>query len=266
MRTGGGDGWNFWLLTGIQDDGQLYPDFDGFRIVTPSSTATLLASAAQQMGGGGGGDVTPPTTPGTPTASAVTATGATLSWTASTDTGGSGVAGYNAYRRQGTNDTLLTQSTTNSVALSNLSPATQYVVVVRARDVAGNLSAASATVTFTTLSDTTGGRCRVVYSASNWGGTPGFTANVTITNTSTATLTGWTLAFTFPAGQRVTDGWSATWTQSTGSANVTAVNMPWNGNLAPNASTGVGFNGSFTGTSNPAPTAFTLNGNTCSTS
>jgi mannan endo-1,4-beta-mannosidase len=46
VRNGGGDGWNFWLLTGIQDDGQLYPDYDGFRVVTPSSTATVLATAA----------------------------------------------------------------------------------------------------------------------------------------------------------------------------------------------------------------------------
>jgi mannan endo-1,4-beta-mannosidase len=86
---------------------------------------------------------------------------------------------------------------------------------------------------------------------------------VTITNTGAAALTGWTLAFTFGAGQRVSEGWAATWTQPAGSANVTAVNMPWNGNLAPNASTGIGFNGSFTGTANPAPVSFTINGNTC---
>ncbi|HEV8559840.1 MAG TPA: cellulose binding domain-containing protein [Actinophytocola sp.] len=266
LRMGSaGGGFMFWLLTGIQDDGQLYPDFDGFRVVTPSGTATVLTNAANQMSGGSG-DVTPPTTPGTPTASAVTATGASLAWTASSDGSGSGLAGYSVYRRQGTTDTLLSNSTTNSTTLTGLTPATQYQIVVRARDNAGNLSAASGAVTFTTLPDTTGGRCRVVYQSSNWGGTPGFTANVTITNTGTATVTGWTLAFTFPAGQRVTDGWSATWSQAAGSANVTAVNLDWNRTLAPNASVGIGFNGSFTGTSNPAPTAFTLNGNTCSTS
>jgi hypothetical protein len=41
--------------------------------------------------------------------------------------------------------------------------------------------------------------------------------------------------------------------------------MSWNGVLAPGASTSIGFNGSYTG-SNPTPTAFTLNGATCSTS
>ncbi|MFL6144592.1 MAG: cellulose binding domain-containing protein [Labedaea sp.] len=263
LRTGGGDGFNFWILTGIQDDGQLYPDFDGFRVVTPSSTATVLANAAQQMGGGTGGDPTPPTMPGTPTVSGVTATGASLTWTASTDTGGSGLAGYNVYRRQGTTDTLLTQSTANSAALTGLTPATQYVLVVRARDGAGNLSTASAAATFTTLPDTSGGSCRVTYNASNWGGGNGFTANLTLVNTGTTTVNGWTLGFAFTAGQRVSlPGWSASWAQADGSATVTATNLDWNRTLAAGGSTSFGFNATFTGT-NPAPASFTLNGNTC---
>uniref|UniRef100_UPI002023A639 extracellular catalytic domain type 1 short-chain-length polyhydroxyalkanoate depolymerase n=1 Tax=Acrocarpospora catenulata TaxID=2836182 RepID=UPI002023A639 len=95
-------------------------------------------------------DTTPPTTPGTPTASNITSSGATLTWTASTDTGGSGLAGYNIYRRQGTTDTLIAQSTTNSVNLTGLTASTQYQVLVRARDGAGNLSGNSAVATFTT--------------------------------------------------------------------------------------------------------------------
>jgi mannan endo-1,4-beta-mannosidase len=264
VRTGGGDGFNFWILTGVQDDGQLYPDFDGFRVVTPSSTATVLANAARQMSGGGG-DTTPPTSPGTPNATGVTSTSAGLAWAASTDSGGSGLAGYNVYRRQGATDTVLVQSTTNSATLTGLTPATQYQVLVRARDGAGNISGPSATVTFTTLPDTGGGTCRVTYQASNWGGSDGFTANVTIANLGTSAINGWTLAFTFQAGQRVTlPGWSATWMQAAGSATVTATNLSWNANIAPNTSVGTGFNGTFTG-ANPAPAAFTINGNTCST-
>ena len=38
-------------------------------------------------------DTTAPSVPGTPVASAITSTSATPSWTASTDTGGSGLAG-----------------------------------------------------------------------------------------------------------------------------------------------------------------------------
>lgn len=44
-----GDGDHFWILTGIQDDGTLYPDYDGFRVTTPSSTATLLTQHARQL-------------------------------------------------------------------------------------------------------------------------------------------------------------------------------------------------------------------------
>ena len=67
----------------------------------------------------------------------------------------------------------------------------------------------------------------------------------------------------FAADTMVAQGWSATWNQAPGSAEVTATSMSWNANLAPNASTGIGFNATFSGTSNPPPTAFTLNGNTC---
>jgi len=52
VREGGGDGWNFWILTGIQDDDSDYPDYDGFRVMNPSSTATVLAEEAAAIKGG----------------------------------------------------------------------------------------------------------------------------------------------------------------------------------------------------------------------
>jgi endo-1,4-beta-xylanase len=219
------------------------------------------------LGGGTTTDTTPPTQPGTPTASAVTSSGASLSWAASTDTGGSGLAGYNIFRRQGTTDTLLAQSTANSAALTGLSPSTQYVVVIRARDGAGNLSTPSGTVTFTTLAGSGGGTCQVTYSAPPWGGGGGFTSTITITNTGTAPIDGWTLSFTYTGGQRLTPpGWGATWTQASGSATVTGSNLDWNRTLNPNGgNTSIGFNGTLAGTANPTPAAFTLNGSTCTT-
>jgi mannan endo-1,4-beta-mannosidase len=260
VRTGGGDGWAFWILTGIQDDGQLYPDFDGFRVTTPSASATLLSNAALAMSGGGS-DTTPPSTPGTPAAANITSNSATLSWSASTDSGGSSLAGYVVHREQGATDPILAQPATNSATLTGLTPNTAYQVYVRARDNAGNLSAPSTSVTFTTRPGAAGD-CKVAYSASNWGGSGGFTASITITNTGTTATTGWTLAFTFPTGQRVDQGWNATFSQPAGSPNVTANSMSYNGNLAPGASTQIGFNGTFT-TTNTAPSAFTLNGATC---
>jgi endo-1,4-beta-xylanase len=209
------------------------------------------------LAGGSTPDTTAPTAPGTPSASAVAATGASLSWTASTDTGGSGLAGYTVYRADGT---VLAQPTTNGVTLTGLTPSTQYQVYVRARDGAGNLSAVSATTTFTTTAGQAG-TCVVGYNASGWGGGGGFTATVTITNTGTTPVNGWTLAFTFPSGQRLTaPGWSATWAQT--NTAVTATNLSWNQTIAANGSIGIGFNGTYSGT-NTSPTAFTLNGSQC---
>jgi Glycosyl hydrolase family 48/Bacterial Ig domain/Cellulose binding domain len=105
--------------------------------------------------------------------------------------------------------------------------------------------------------------CRVDYTASNWGGGGGFTANFHITNLGD-TLDGWTLTYTWPGTQRITPpGWSATWTQAAGSANVSAAPLDWNRRLTLNQSTDIGFNGSFTGTTNTAPTSFSINGTVC---
>lgn len=105
------------------------------------------------------------------------------------------------------------------------------------------------------------GTCAVKYTTNDWN--TGFTASVRITNTSAQPLTSWRLAFTFPAGQTVTNGWSAAFSQT--GANVTASNAAWNGTLAAGASTDIGFNGSHTGF-NTRPSAFTLNGTACTVS
>lgn len=245
-----------WIPSVFPGEGAALLVDDNFQ-VKPAYTAVHDALAD-----GTPTDTTPPTTPGTPTASNVTATGATLSWSASTDSGGSGLAGYNVYREQGSTDALLGQSTTNSTTLSGLSPNTEYEVYVRARDGAGNLSSPSATVTFTTEDGPATGPCRVAYSASNWGGGGGFTAAVTITNTGTSAINGWTLSFTWPSGQQVREGWNATYAQS--GSTVTATNVAYNGTIPANGSTQIGFNGSYTST-NTAPSTFTLNGATCTT-
>jgi mannan endo-1,4-beta-mannosidase len=45
----GGNGDQFWLLTGLQDNGTLYPNYDGFRVTYPSSTASVFSAHAAQM-------------------------------------------------------------------------------------------------------------------------------------------------------------------------------------------------------------------------
>jgi len=100
--------------------------------------------------------------------------------------------------------------------------------------------------------------CAVTYTTSSWTG--GFTSNITIKNLGDA-VNGWTLGFSFPsAGQRIGQGWSATWAQS--GTQVTATSLSYNGSVPGGGSTSIGFNGTYTGT-NIAPTAFTVNGMTC---
>ncbi|WP_325049900.1 cellulose binding domain-containing protein [Micromonospora radicis] len=84
--------------------------------------------------------------------------------------------------------------------------------------------------------------------------------NVTITNTGRTAWAAWTLAFTFPANQQITQGWSGHWSQ-TGSQ-VTVTNASCNGNVPPGGTASLGFNATYSG-SNPRPTAFAVNGVAC---
>jgi hypothetical protein len=216
----------------------------------PSGSVTFTTAAAS--------DTTPPSTPGTPTASGTTSTSVNLAWTASTDN--VGVTGYDVVRISGTTETIVASPTTNSATITGLTPSTAYTFAVYAKDAAGNRSTRSGTVAVTTTASTGGGTCKIGYSVNDWGG--GFTATIVITNTGTTTLNGWTLKFTWPGNQVLTNGWSATYTQS--GTQMTATNLSYNGTIAPAGNTTIGFNASYTG-SNPPPTAFTLNGTACTT-
>jgi mannan endo-1,4-beta-mannosidase len=260
LRTGGGDGFMFWLLTGIQDDGQLYPDFDGFRVVTPSATATTLTTAARQMGGGGPVDSSPPTTPGTPVASNLTSTGVNLAWTAAGDN--VGVTGYTVVRVNGTTETTVASPAGNSAAITGLTPATAYSFAVYARDAAGNRSTRSATVAVNTPAGTGPGACVITYKNANQWGTA-FQGDVTIKNNATSPVTGWTLRWTWANGQAMTQSWGAKFSQPAGTSAVTMTNEDWTATIGANGGTTTfGFIANWTGT-NTAPTAFTLNSTTC---
>ncbi|NDU74541.1 hypothetical protein GWI34_18165 [Actinomadura sp. DSM 109109] len=139
--------------------------------------------------------------------------------------------------------------------------------IVRAPDVA--VGAAGFTTTFPASSITlveipAGGgpsaaACEAQYTVrSQWG--TGFTAQVTVANTGTSPIDGWTLGFAFTAGQRVTQGWNAAWSQN--GPDVTARDLGWNRTIRPGGSVAVGFNAS-SGAANPPPRAFTVNGAAC---
>ncbi|MEU1243465.1 CARDB domain-containing protein [Micromonospora parva] len=106
--------------------------------------AGQLSELEVYSSGGTGPDTTAPSVPGTLSQSTSGST-ITLNWGASTDSGGSGLAGYNVYRGGSLIATLGTVLT-----YQDTQPATATVSYhVRARDGAGNLSGNSNTVTRT---------------------------------------------------------------------------------------------------------------------
>ncbi|MFG1705990.1 PHB depolymerase family esterase [Nonomuraea sp. M3C6] len=102
------------------------------------------------------------------------------------------------------------------------------------------------------------GACGVTYTMNTWN--TGFTAAVTITNTSATQVSSWALAFALPSGQTVTSAWNAT--VSPASGQVTARNVTYNATIAPGASASFGFQAAHNGNT-AKPAAFTLNGTAC---
>ncbi len=119
------------------------------------------------------GDTQAPTAPTNLTSPSKTDTSVSLAWSASTDN--VGVAGYDIYR--GT--TLAGSSTSPSYTVTGLSASTTYSFTVRARDAAGNTSAASASLSVTTNASTGGGGHT----------TPDYTANALKLSTTQAKIT-----------------------------------------------------------------------------
>ncbi|MHC3472865.1 GH12 family glycosyl hydrolase domain-containing protein [Streptomyces sp. 7R007] len=101
--------------------------------------------------------------------------------------------------------------------------------------------------------------CKVTYGTNVWQG--GFTADVTVANAGSSPVDGWKLAFTLPAGQKVTSAWSAELTPSSGA--VTASGLAYNASIAPGGQVSFGFQGTYDGTFTK-PGGFSLNGTSCS--
>jgi O-glycosyl hydrolase len=120
-------------------------------------------------------------------------------------------------------------------------------------------ASASATATGSASPSGSSSTCSVAYqTTSQWAG--GFTANVTVTNNGSAPVNGWTVGFTFPGDQKVTNAWNASVSQS--GESVAATNASYNATIAAGASTSFGFQGTWTSSDAP-PTSFTVNGVAC---
>ncbi|WUH88959.1 cellulose binding domain-containing protein [Streptomyces sp. NBC_00433] len=252
------------LASYVTDSSRTLATLSGPSLSGGTLSATLPAQSITTfvvtVGTSGGTDTTAPTAPGTPTAGAVTSTSVALSWGASTDN--TGVTGYDVVQVSGSTETTAATSTTTGATVTGLSAGTAYTFAVYARDAAGNRSTRSGTVTATTSS--TGGStgtCGIGYQVTgSWSG--GFQGEIVINNTGSAALTGWTLAFTFTAGQTITQMWGGTPAQSGSSVTVTPVD--YTRTIPAGGSVSVGFLAN-QGSTNPAPTTFTLNGGTCTT-
>ena len=92
----------------------------------------------------GGGDTAAPSAPGNLRTTATTSTSASLAWNATTDN--VGVTGYDVYRGAA----LVGSTTGTAYTDTGLTASTAYSYTVKARDAAGNASAASAVLNVTT--------------------------------------------------------------------------------------------------------------------
>jgi chitinase len=139
-------------------DGQLNVQFN---MNGGANYATV--SAIEVTGGSGGGDTTPPSAPTNLAVTGTTSSSVSLSWGASTDN--VGVTGYDVFR----GSTKVTTVTGTSFTDTGLSASTTYAYTVKARDAAGNVSAASNQVSATTQSGGGGGGNRVMGYFVEWG-------------------------------------------------------------------------------------------------
>jgi hypothetical protein len=100
--------------------------------------------------------------------------------------------------------------------------------------------------------------CPVTFNIANsWPG--GFQGGISITNTGTTAINGWTVTWTFPGNQQITQLWGGN--VSSQGETITVTNLSWDANIpVGGAMSSVGFIAN--GTATP-PTAFELNGVAC---
>jgi bacillolysin len=130
--------------SGIQSAIDLYGAGSAEVIATTNAFYAVGVGAAYA----GSGDTVAPTAPTNLAASGTTGTTTNLSWTASTDN--VAVTGYDIY--EGT--TLKGSSTSTTYTVTGLTALTAYTFTVKAKDAAGNVSAASNAVNVTTTAAT----------------------------------------------------------------------------------------------------------------
>jgi endo-1,4-beta-xylanase len=243
---------------GIGDADSWIPGaFSGFGAATmfdnnyqpkPSFTSTL---AALNAAGGNGGNTVTVTSPGNQTGTVGTAVSVPVR---ATDSAAGQTLTFTATG-------LPAGLTISSAGVISGTPTTAgtSTVTVTAKDATGAMGSASFTWVINPKGGG-GGTCSVTYTkSSEWQG--GFVANLVVTNNGTTAISPWTLAFTFPGDQKITNMWNATFTAS-GEA-ISATGMSFDNSIAPGGNVTFGFQGTWT-TNDNVPTAFSINGSACS--
>ncbi|PMR57369.1 endoglucanase, partial [Verrucosispora sp. ts21] len=103
-----------------------------------------------------------------------------------------------------------------------------------------------------------GSGCTVTFTPNTWTG--GFTAEIRVTNRGSS-LNSWTVTFNAGSGVQLSNGWNGVWSQS--GDRITVRNADWNGSLFSGNTVSIGYQGTYSGSSLPAPSGFTLNGTNC---
>ena len=151
---------------------------------------------------------------------------------------------------------------TTSTSVLTLTASSTATVGTSTVTITGTSGSLTATTTIAlTVSASGGAKCTIDYTISPQNSSA-FGAAITINNTGSTALTNWTLTWSFANGQTVSSLWNGVESQS--GSNVAVTNESYNGSIAAGGSyTGMGFNGTWNGTTNAIPTAFSLNGTAC---
>jgi cellulose 1,4-beta-cellobiosidase len=232
-----------------------------FYIVEAVDGAGTAITRAQVTTPGGGTCTTVPAAVTNLVATATSSSQINLTWNAVTPPANCSVT-YTVHRSTTANFTpaattqIATGLTTTSNASTGLLAGTTYFFVVIAVDAAG--SSPLARVSAPTQGGTGTGTCHVGFNITNSWGT-GFQVALSIQNTGTAPINGWTLTWSFPGTQTIANLWNGAATQT--GAVVTVNSMSYNGTIAAGSSyNDAGFVGNGTA---GTPTAFAINGVPC---
>ncbi|MGW7545314.1 carbohydrate binding domain-containing protein [Streptomyces sp. NPDC054770] len=176
---------------------------------------TYYADDFSLDGPGGSSDTQAPTAPTNLTSTGKTSSSVSLSWSAATDN--VGVTAYDVY----SGSSQVTSVSGTSATVSGLAASTAYTFTVKARDAAGNVSAASNSVSVTTSAGSGGGsgfKQAAPYLFEGWGDPPSPSTVMSATG-----IKNFTMAFVLDSG-----GCTPAWDGSralTGGVDQTAINQ-----------------------------------------